>query len=139
MLSIAGVVVTCFAIAVVGHGAGDEHDGRTEQVLATAISRSRSFLATAVVALGGATWLLLVTGVGTALGLGLQAGGGGDALVELRRRRARAVAGRLDRCAALALLLYAAEQQVRRGRLGRRWRCSSRSASSASCSSCPPR
>ena len=72
VLSIAGVAVTCFAIAVIGHGAGDERDGRTEQVLATAVSRSRSFLATAVVALGGATWLLLVSGVGTALGLAIR-------------------------------------------------------------------
>jgi ABC-2 type transport system permease protein len=39
VLSIAGVAVTCFAIAVIGHGAGDERDGRTEQVLATAVSR----------------------------------------------------------------------------------------------------
>ena len=107
VLSIAGVVVTCFAIAVVGHGAGDERDGRTEQVLATATSRSRAFLATAAVALGGATWLLLVTGVGAALGLGLQAGGGGEAL-------ARFVGAALGQSpavwvvAAIALLLYAA-------------------------------
>ena len=49
------MVVTCFAIAVVDHGGSDEHDGRTEQVLATATSRSRSFAATLAVALGGAT------------------------------------------------------------------------------------
>jgi ABC-2 type transport system permease protein len=76
VLSIAAVVVTCFAIAVVGHGAGDERDGRTEQVLATAVTRSRTFVATAVISLGGASWLLLVTGAGAALGLGMQAGGG---------------------------------------------------------------
>jgi ABC-2 type transport system permease protein len=105
VLSIGAVVMTCFAIAVVGHGAGDERDGRTEQVLATATSRSRTFLATAAVALGGATWLLLVTGVGAALGLGLQAGGGGGAL-------ARFVGAALGQSpavwtvAALALLLY---------------------------------
>ena len=107
VLSIAGVVVTCFAVAVVGHGAGDERDGRTEQVLATAMSRSRAFLATAAVALGGATWLLLVTGVGAALGLGLQAGGGGDEL----GRFVGAALGQSPAVwvvAALALLLYAA-------------------------------
>ena len=82
VLSIAAVIVTCFAITVVGHGAGDEHDGRTEQVLATSVSRSRTFLATTVVALGGATWLLLVTGVGAAVGLGLQ-GCGRDELGRL--------------------------------------------------------
>ena len=107
VLSIAGVIVTCFAVAVVAHGASDERDGRTEQVLATGVSRSRAFLATTTVALGGATWLLLVTGVGAALGLGLQAGGGGDAL-------ARFVGAALGQSpavwvvAALALLLYAA-------------------------------
>ena len=107
VLSIAGVAVTCFAIAVIGHGAGDERDGRTEQVLATAVSRSRSFLATAVVALGGATWLLLVSGVGTALGLGLQAGGGGDALASFVGA-ALGQSPAVWTVAALALLLYAA-------------------------------
>jgi ABC-2 type transport system permease protein len=63
--SVIAVVVTCFAVAVVGHGGRDEHDGRTEQVLATATSRSRAF-----VALAGATWLLLVAGVSMAAGVG---------------------------------------------------------------------
>jgi len=72
IFSIAAVVITCFAIAVVGHGAGDEQDGRTEQVLATGQSRTRSFLATALIALGGSAWLLAVTGVATALGVGMQ-------------------------------------------------------------------
>lgn len=70
VVSVIAVVVSCFAIAVVGHGGSDEYDGRTEQVLATATSRSRTFLATAIVALGGATWLLLVTGVTLAVGVG---------------------------------------------------------------------
>ena len=73
-LSIAAVVVTCFAIAVVGHGGTDERDGRTEEVLATAISRSRSLGATLVVALVGATWLLVVTGLAVAVGYGGAAG-----------------------------------------------------------------
>jgi ABC-2 type transport system permease protein len=100
VLSIAGVAVTGFAIAVVGHGAGDERDGRTEQVLATGTSRSRTFAATAVVAMGGATWLLLVTGVGVAVGFGSGAG--------------RFVGAALDQSfavwavTALGLLLYAA-------------------------------
>ena len=107
VLSIAAVVVTCFAVAVIGHGAGDERDGRTEQVLATTMSRSRTFLATAAIALGGATWLLLVTGVGAALGLGLQAGDGAG---ELGRFVGAAVAQSpaVWAVAALALLLYAA-------------------------------
>ena len=73
-LSIAAVIVTCFAIAVVGHGSADEHDGRTEQVLATATSRTQAFLATLVVALLGVTWLLLVTGVAVAIGYGSASG-----------------------------------------------------------------
>jgi ABC-2 type transport system permease protein len=107
VLSIAAVVVTCFAVAVIGHGAGDEREGRTEQVLATAVSRSRTFLATATVALGGASWLLLVTGVGAALGLGLQAGDGAGSL----GRFVGAAAGQSPAVwvvAGLALLLYAA-------------------------------
>ncbi|WP_027860714.1 ABC transporter permease [Marmoricola sp. URHB0036] len=70
VISVLALVVTCFAVAVVNHGGSDEHDGRTEQVLATATSRSRAFLATALVALGAVTWLLLVCGVAIALGVG---------------------------------------------------------------------
>lgn len=70
VLSVTAVVVTCFAIAVLGHGGADEQSGRTEQVLATATSRTSSFVATALVSLGGATWLLLVVGVTLALGVG---------------------------------------------------------------------
>lgn len=70
VVSVVALVVTCFAIAVVGHAGAEEHDGRTDQVLATANSRARTFLATALVALSGATWLLLVTGVTLALGVG---------------------------------------------------------------------
>jgi ABC-2 type transport system permease protein len=68
--SMTGLIVTCFAVAVVGHGGSDEHDGRTEQVLATATSRARAFLATLVVGILGATWLLLVAGVALAVGVG---------------------------------------------------------------------
>ena len=70
VISVLALVVTCFAVAVVGHGGSDEHDGRTEQVLATATSRARAFLATLVVGVLGATWLLLVAGVALALGVG---------------------------------------------------------------------
>lgn len=77
-LSMVAVVVTCFGIAVVGHASADERDGRTEQVLATATSRTRSLVATLVVALGGATWLLLLTGVALTLGYAGAAGRLGD-------------------------------------------------------------
>jgi ABC-2 type transport system permease protein len=70
VISVLALVITCFAVAVVGHGGSDEHDGRTEQVLATATSRARAFLATLVVGVLGATWLLLVAGVALAVGVG---------------------------------------------------------------------
>jgi polyether ionophore transport system permease protein len=60
--------ISCFALTVVTHGGVEEHDGRTEEVLATATGRSTTFLAVGLVALGGAAWLLLVTGVGMAIG-----------------------------------------------------------------------
>ncbi len=78
-LSIMAVVITCYAVAVVGHGGSDEHDGRTEQVLATATSRTRSYAALLVVAVAGSAWLLLVTGVAVTLGFGGAAGDLGDA------------------------------------------------------------
>lgn len=67
-VSIGAVVISCFAVTVVSHGGGEEHDGRTEEVLATATERSAAFLAVVLVALGGVVWLLLVTGV--AMGVG---------------------------------------------------------------------
>ena len=70
VLSIAAVVVTCFGLTVLARGSADEHDGRTEQVLATATSRSRSLVASLLVALAGAAWLLAVTGLATGVGLG---------------------------------------------------------------------
>ena len=70
VISMLAIVISCFAVAVVGHGGSDEHDGRTEQVLATAMSRARAFLATLVVGVLGATWLLLVLGAALAVGLG---------------------------------------------------------------------
>jgi ABC-2 type transport system permease protein len=82
-LSILAVVVTCFAIAVVGHGGADEHDGRTEQVLATATSRLRAFVATTLVALVGSAWLLLVTGIALSLGYGGVGGGLGTAFGDI--------------------------------------------------------
>jgi ABC-2 type transport system permease protein len=67
-VSVGAIIITCFVATVVGHGGAEEHDGRTEAVLATATSRSAAFAAIAVVALGGSAWLLLVTGTAMALG-----------------------------------------------------------------------
>jgi len=62
------VIISCFAVSVVSHGGAEEHDGRTEEVLATATERSTAFLAVCLVALGGVAWLMLVTGVAMAVG-----------------------------------------------------------------------
>jgi ABC-2 type transport system permease protein len=70
VVSVLAVVVTCFGVAVVSHAGGDEEAGRTEQVLATATSRSREFAASLLVAYVGVTWLLLVAGVTLAVGVG---------------------------------------------------------------------
>ena len=75
MVSVAGVVVTCFALGVVAHGATEERDGRVEQVLATATSRGATLAATVVVATAGVLWLLLVVGIALTVGYG-GAGGG---------------------------------------------------------------
>ena len=79
-LSVVAVVVSCFAVSVVSHGGADERDGRTEQVLATATSRSTSLRATVVVAFLGSAWLLLVTGLAIGLGVGVASSGPGSGL-----------------------------------------------------------
>jgi ABC-2 type transport system permease protein len=114
VLAISAVVIACFAISVVTHGAGDEHDGRTEQVLATPVSRSRTFVAIVTVALGGATALLVITGVAITLGLGIQAGGGLDALGRFVGA-ALAQAPAVWLVGALALALYAADSRFATG------------------------
>jgi ABC-2 type transport system permease protein len=68
ILSIVAVVLTYFAVTVVSHAGRDEQDGRAELVLATATSRSGWFAASAVLALVGTAWLLVVTGVGLWIG-----------------------------------------------------------------------
>jgi ABC-2 type transport system permease protein len=76
-VSIGAIIITCFVATVVGHGGAEERDGRTEEVLATATTRSTAFAAVALVALGGAAWLLLVTGSAMALGsVGAEVSGG---------------------------------------------------------------
>jgi ABC-2 type transport system permease protein len=86
-VSVGAVVVSCFAVGVIAHGGGEEHDGRTEEVLATATERSAAFLAVGVVAFAGVAWLLLVTGLAMAVGaMGTHVSFGGTlgaALVQL--------------------------------------------------------
>lgn len=70
VLSISAIVITCFPLSVIARGSTDEHDGRTEQVLSTATSRGGVLAAVLLVALGGAAWLLALTGLATGIGLG---------------------------------------------------------------------
>ncbi|MDR1999819.1 MAG: hypothetical protein LBQ06_07795 [Frankiaceae bacterium] len=74
VLSIAAIAITCFPISVLSHAAADEAAGRAEAVLATGTSRGRWLGAALLVALLGATWLLLVTGI--ALWVGYAGAGG---------------------------------------------------------------
>lgn len=82
LASVVAVVVTCFGIAAVTRAAGDEHDGRTETVLATSTSRAALLGAVAGAAVLGTTWLLLVSGVATAIGWGRGLGAVGAALAQ---------------------------------------------------------
>ncbi len=86
-VSVGALVISCFAVGVISHGGGEEHDGRTEEVLATATERSAAFLAVGIVAFAGVAWLLLVTGLAMAVGAsGSQVSFGGTlaaALVQL--------------------------------------------------------
>ncbi len=97
VFSVVALAVSCFAVAVVAHSGSDEHDGRTEQVLATATSRGRAFVATVLVALAGAVWLLAVTGVTMAAGVWADGDHSFAALVAASLAQAPAV------CAVVAL------------------------------------
>lgn len=77
VLSLVAIIVVCFAMSVIGHTGGDEADGRTEAVLATATSRSRWFAATTLVAFGGVLWLLAVSGFFMWIGVGAAGAPGG--------------------------------------------------------------
>lgn len=102
-VSVGAVIISGFALSVVSHGGGEEHDGRTEEVLATATERSTAFLAVLLVALGGTVWLLLVTGVAMAVGAsGSQVSFGGTLAAALVQIPAVAVVAGL---AVLALAL----------------------------------
>lgn len=79
-LSIVAVLTSCFAVTVVTHAGAEEHAGRTEQVLATATSRHRAYLATTAVSVVGVTWLLLATGLTMAIGFGAVDGNLGDGI-----------------------------------------------------------
>ena len=69
-VGVIAIGITCFAIAVATHTAEDERAGRSEEVRATAVGRTSVWLAAALVALGGAAWLLVIAGLGLAVGSG---------------------------------------------------------------------
>lgn len=82
LASVMAVVITCFGISTVTRAAGDEHDGRTETVLATGTSRADLLVAVTTAAVLGSTWLLLVSGLATAIGRGDGFGAVGAALAQ---------------------------------------------------------
>lgn len=106
VLWIVALLATCFAITVIGHAAADESAGRAEEVLATATSRSRWFLAAGAVALGGALWLLAVAGLAMWAGYGA-AGAGEGAHTGRLLPGALAWAPAVWLVAALAALIFA--------------------------------
>lgn len=80
LLAVNAIVLTGYGLQVAAAAGAAEHDGLTEQVLATGQSRTRVFASVVAVALAGTCWLLAVTGVGGAIGLGSQTGELGAAL-----------------------------------------------------------
>ncbi|CAM3631284.1 ABC transporter permease [Smaragdicoccus niigatensis] len=67
-LSIVAIAISCFGIAVATHAGEDERLGISEAVSATRTSRAAVWFGTAVVALVGGAWLMLVTGIAVAIG-----------------------------------------------------------------------
>ncbi|MGA8245430.1 MAG: ABC transporter permease [Nocardioides sp.] len=109
LVSVGAVVISCFAVGVIAHGGGEEHDGRTEEVLATATERSAAFLAVGVVAIAGIGWLLLVTGLSMAVGAsGSQVSFGGTLAAALVQLPAVGVVAGLALCALAEGSRYAA-------------------------------
>jgi ABC-2 type transport system permease protein len=68
------VIVTIFAILAVRVVANEEAEGRTEPVLATAVSRTAWLGSHLAVSVGGALWLLVVAGLGNGLGAAASTG-----------------------------------------------------------------
>jgi ABC-2 type transport system permease protein len=79
-LSFMALAVTAFGISAVVRAAGEENDGRSEQVLSTDTSRAGLLGAVALVALAGPVVLLLAFGAGASVSFGLQQDGVADAL-----------------------------------------------------------
>ena len=82
-ISFLAVAVTAFAVAAVVRASGEETEGRTESVLATATSRSAVLGAVGLVALAGPVVLMLGFGLGASLTYGAQQDGVAAALGDL--------------------------------------------------------
>lgn len=82
-VSFVALAVTGFAISSVVRAAGEEAEGRTEQVLVSGTSRGRLLGSVALVAVLGPIVLLLAFGLGAGLSFGAQQGGVADALGRL--------------------------------------------------------
>ena len=82
-ISFLAVGVTAFAVAAVVRASGEETEGRTESVLATATSRSAVLGAVGLVALAGPVVLMLGFGLGASLTYGAQQDGVAAALGDL--------------------------------------------------------
>lgn len=72
------VVVTCFGVGVLAHAGAEERAGRTELVIVGVAPRTAVLRAALGVAFAGGTWLLLVAGLGAAVGYAVVAGGVGS-------------------------------------------------------------
>src|SRR4029078_7416794 len=82
-ISFLAVGVTAVAVASVARAAGEETEGRTESVLATATSRTALLGAVALVALAGPAVLMVGFGLGASLTYGAQQDGVAAALGDL--------------------------------------------------------
>lgn len=105
-LDFTALMAAAFALSITARLAGEEAQGRTEEVLATPTGRLRWSLAHLAVALGGAAVLVLVVGAGAGLSRSLATGDPGQLVALVGAAAARIPA--VWTMGALGLLLYAA-------------------------------
>jgi ABC-2 type transport system permease protein len=104
-LDATALMAAAFALSITARLAGEEAQGRTEEVLATPTSRTRWALAHLAVACLGSAGLVLVVGAGAGLSRSLATGDAGQLLTLVGSAAARIPA--VWTMAALGLLLYA--------------------------------
>ncbi|MFJ4079779.1 ABC transporter permease [Streptomyces iakyrus] len=74
MIGMLGLVAALWIVASVLRLHGEETSGRAEPVLANAVGRLRWAAGHLVIAFGGAAWIMLLAGLGLAVGYGRQVG-----------------------------------------------------------------